>query len=134
LGKVRQDEKRGELYVYARLRDCCALVGTFDDPRAAMRLLAALRDKHANPADFFYVHEPLKRPLVDWSVLRPALDLGETERGALLDEIRLTAITRLPPGKANAPPITKIRQAVRHGAEISFTRGRSGRTVTFRAR
>jgi seryl-tRNA(Sec) selenium transferase len=40
-------------------------------------------------------------------------------------------VKRLPKRSATAPPIAKIRQALKQGKEITFTRGPSGRTVTF---
>jgi hypothetical protein len=42
-------------------------------------------------------------------------------------------VKRLPRRVATAPPIAKIRQAIKAGQPITFTRGRSGRTVTFNA-
>jgi hypothetical protein len=39
---------------------------------------------------------------------------------------------RMPKRSATAPPITKIREAIKKGQPISFERGRSGRTITFR--
>lgn len=38
---------------------------------------------------------------------------------------------RLPKRAATAPSIAKIRQAAKNGNAITFTRGQSGRTVTF---
>jgi hypothetical protein len=39
---------------------------------------------------------------------------------------------RMPKRSASAPPIKPIRKALKAGKRITFTRGRSGRTVTFK--
>jgi hypothetical protein len=43
-------------------------------------------------------------------------------------------VTKVPKRAATAPPIAEIRQALKYGVEITFKRGRSGRTVTFKLR
>jgi hypothetical protein len=42
-------------------------------------------------------------------------------------------VKKLPTRSASAPPIAKIRQALGRNEAVTFTRGRSGRTITFRA-
>jgi hypothetical protein len=54
------------------------------------------------------------------------------EEAAVADWLTRNRVTRMPKRSATGPSIKKIREALKAGASITFERGRSGRTITFR--
>ena len=55
------------------------------------------------------------------------------DQAAIAEWLAANKPTRLPKRSATAPPILAIRAALSKGKDIEFTRGRSGRTVTFKS-
>lgn len=57
----------------------------------------------------------------------------DEEESAVLAWIAANTVKRMPRRSATAPPILAIRASLKQGKDIEFKRGRSGRTVTFKA-
>lgn len=57
----------------------------------------------------------------------------DEERAAIAAYLENNKIKKLPKRSASAPPIRVIREELRKTGEATFSRGRSSRTITFKA-